>query len=89
MCTCVSGPVLVREYQGEQHTVTVVSGGYVWCETTYASLCPQDGETDQTGPYAGIPDAKQPTFHSPGLEILQLLASGGLLHGACIDGPAS
>jgi Protein of unknown function (DUF2924) len=30
--------VLVREYQGERHTVTVVPGGYVWRETTYASL---------------------------------------------------
>jgi hypothetical protein len=33
-----SDPVLVREYQGERHTVTVVSGGYVWRETTCASL---------------------------------------------------
>jgi Protein of unknown function (DUF2924) len=32
------GTVLVREYQGDRHTVTVVSGGYVWRETTYASL---------------------------------------------------
>ena len=32
------GTVLVREYQGERHTVTVVPGGYVWNETTYASL---------------------------------------------------
>jgi hypothetical protein len=30
--------VLVREYQGERHTVTVVPGGYVWRESTYASL---------------------------------------------------
>jgi hypothetical protein len=30
--------VLVREYQGERHTVTVVPGGYVWRENTYASL---------------------------------------------------
>ncbi len=30
--------MLVREYQGERHTVTVVPGGYVWRETTYASL---------------------------------------------------
>jgi hypothetical protein len=30
--------VLVREYQGERHTVTVVPGGYVWREATYASL---------------------------------------------------
>jgi hypothetical protein len=32
------GTVLVREYQGERHTVTVVAGGYVWREATYASL---------------------------------------------------
>jgi hypothetical protein len=32
------GTVLVREYQGERHTVTVVPGGYVWQETTYTSL---------------------------------------------------
>jgi hypothetical protein len=33
-----AGTVLVREYQGERHTVTVVSGGYVWRESTYASI---------------------------------------------------
>ena len=33
-----SGTVLVREYQGERHTVTVVPGGYVWREATYPSL---------------------------------------------------
>ena len=32
------GTVLVREYQGERHTVTVVPGGFVWREATYASL---------------------------------------------------
>ena len=32
------GTVLLREYQGERHTVTVVANGYVWDETTYASL---------------------------------------------------
>jgi hypothetical protein len=32
------GTVLVREYQGERHTVTVVPNGYVWRETAYASL---------------------------------------------------
>jgi Protein of unknown function (DUF2924) len=32
------GTVLVREYRGMRHTVTVVPGGYVWRETTYASL---------------------------------------------------
>ncbi len=32
------GTVLLREYQGERHTVTVVADGYVWREATYASL---------------------------------------------------
>jgi Protein of unknown function (DUF2924) len=32
------GAVLLREYQGERHTVTVVANGYVWREATYASL---------------------------------------------------
>jgi hypothetical protein len=32
------GTVLVREYNAERHTVTVVPGGYVWREATYASL---------------------------------------------------
>src|SRR6201981_1943757 len=33
-----TGTVLVREYQGERHTVTVVANGFVWREATYASL---------------------------------------------------
>jgi Protein of unknown function (DUF2924) len=32
------GTVLVREYQGERHTVTIVPGGYLWRETIYTSL---------------------------------------------------
>jgi hypothetical protein len=32
------GTVLVREYQGDRHTVTVVPSGYVWRDATYASL---------------------------------------------------
>ena len=32
------GTVLLREYQGERHTVTVVPDGYMWHEMTYASL---------------------------------------------------
>jgi Protein of unknown function (DUF2924) len=32
------GTVLVREYQGERHTVTVVANGFVWREATYLSL---------------------------------------------------
>jgi Protein of unknown function (DUF2924) len=30
-----AGTVLVREHQGERHTITVVPGGYVWREQTY------------------------------------------------------
>ena len=33
-----AGTVLVREYQGERHTVTVVPDGFLWRETTYSSL---------------------------------------------------
>jgi hypothetical protein len=32
------GTVLVREYQGERHTVTVTPDGFIWRETTYSSL---------------------------------------------------
>jgi len=33
-----TGTVLVREYRGERHTVTVVPGGFLWRDTTYRSL---------------------------------------------------
>jgi len=33
-----AGTVLVREYQGQRHTVTVVTDGFIWRETTYPSL---------------------------------------------------
>ena len=33
-----TGTVLVREYQGERHTVTVVADGFVWQGATYGSL---------------------------------------------------
>ena len=33
-----AGTVLVREYQGERHTVTVVPDGFVWQDATYSSL---------------------------------------------------
>ena len=33
-----TGTVLLREYQGERHTATVVANGFVWREATYASL---------------------------------------------------
>jgi hypothetical protein len=32
------GTVLVREYQGERHSVVVASDGFVWREETYSSL---------------------------------------------------
>ncbi len=32
------GTVLVREYQGERHTVTIVPGGFLWQDSTYLSL---------------------------------------------------
>ena len=32
------GTVLVREYNGERHTVTVMPDGFSWRETTYSSL---------------------------------------------------
>ena len=32
------GTVLVREYQGERHSVVVASDGFVWREETYPSL---------------------------------------------------
>lgn len=32
------GTVLLREYRGERHTVTVIPDGYLWREGTYASL---------------------------------------------------
>ena len=32
------GTVLVREYQGRRHTVTVAPEGYVWEGTSYSSL---------------------------------------------------
>jgi hypothetical protein len=33
-----TGTVLVREYQGERHTVTIVPDGFVWRDSTYTSL---------------------------------------------------
>jgi hypothetical protein len=33
-----TGTVLVREYQGGRHTVTVVPGGFLWRDTAYRSL---------------------------------------------------
>jgi hypothetical protein len=35
-----AGTVLIREYQGTRHTVTITPDGYVWEEKTYTSLTP-------------------------------------------------
>jgi hypothetical protein len=32
------GTVLVREYRGERHTVTVASDGFIWRDMTYSNL---------------------------------------------------
>jgi hypothetical protein len=33
-----AGTVLVREYLGERHTVTIVPDGFLWADKTYSSL---------------------------------------------------
>jgi hypothetical protein len=33
-----AGTVLIREYHGERHTVTVIPDGFVWQGSTYTSL---------------------------------------------------
>lgn len=33
-----SGTILVREYQGTRHTVTIAQDGYIWQEKTYSNL---------------------------------------------------
>lgn len=33
-----SGTVLLREYQGERHTVTIADGHFIYCETKFPSL---------------------------------------------------
>src|SRR3982074_1335742 len=62
------GTVLLREYQGERHTVTVVAKGYVWREATYASLSSLARAitvTAWTGPrFFGLRiDKGEPRFH--------------------------
>src|SRR6266403_4371831 len=33
-----AGTVLIREYQGQRHTVAVIPDGFVWQDTTFSSL---------------------------------------------------
>ena len=64
------GTVLVREYQGERHTVTVVPGGYVWRETPYTSLSTLARAITGTawnGPrFFGLRTANRPQDPEPG-----------------------
>src|SRR5208337_1765272 len=69
-----AGTVLVREYQGERHTVTVVPGGFLWQDSTYLSLsaiAPAITGTAWNGPrFFGLrvpanPDARATTAPKP------------------------
>jgi hypothetical protein len=53
-----AGTVLVREYRGERHTVTVVPDGFVWHETTYGSLSTIAHAITGTGPSVLWPEDK-------------------------------
>jgi hypothetical protein len=63
------GTVLVREYEGTRHTVTVVPDGFLWQEKTYSSLstiAQQITGTKWNGPRffglraPGVQEAEQP-----------------------------
>jgi len=51
-----AGTLLVREYQGERHTVTVVPEGFVWRETTYriSTIARAITGTTWNGPRFGV-----------------------------------
>ena len=59
-----AGTVLVREYGGERHTVTVVADGFQWRSETYSSLSTIARSitgTNWNGPrFFGLRDAKEP-----------------------------
>ncbi len=61
------GTVLVREYQGARHTVTIAGGGYLWNDKKYPSLSTIAKEI--TGTPGTDPDssgsARRPTTGSP------------------------
>ena len=61
------GTVLVREYQGGRHTVTVAPGGFIWREKSYPTLSAiarQITGTNWNGPrFFGLRQTrKQPVF---------------------------
>src|SRR5215216_2625933 len=74
-----SGTVLVREYRGERHSVTVVAAGFVWREETYASLSTIARAITGTawnGPrFFGLRAAPDPTGSQPSTAAQARLAS--------------
>jgi Protein of unknown function (DUF2924) len=93
--------VLVREYQGERHTVTVVANGFVWREATYASLSTIARAitgTNRNGPrFFGLridkettisPDAADPPARFPNGGTLAQAASSKSRRAAGIEQPS-
>ena len=64
-----AGTVLVREYLGERHTVTVVPDGFLWADKTYSSLsaiAQAITGTTWNGPrFFGLRMAREPDPRSP------------------------
>lgn len=65
-----SGTVLLREYQGFRHTVTVADGGFIWNDKKYASLSTIAKEitgTSWNGPrFFGLREEKKGKSHPEG-----------------------
>lgn len=59
-----AGTILIREYDGERHTVTVVADGFQWQNETYSSLSTIARAitgTNWNGPrFFGLRDTKEP-----------------------------
>ncbi|KQO85305.1 DUF2924 domain-containing protein [Methylobacterium sp. Leaf91] len=76
------GTLLVREFGGEVHTVTVVAGGFAWRETTYASLSEVARAITGTrwnGPrFFGLRDKGATRAPSSGDESFSAVATGGM-----------
>jgi hypothetical protein len=77
------GTLLVREYQGERHTVTVVANGFVWREATYASLSTIARAitgTNWNGPrFFGLRIDKETTISPNTADTLPRFPKGGTL----------
>src|SRR6201988_1457095 len=77
------GTLLVREYQGARHTVTVVANGFVWREATYASLSTIARAitgTNWNGPrFFGLRIDKETTVSSDTADAPPRFPNGGLL----------